>query len=181
MYFWSWHCFVCLWVLQLWPKFFHSILWKLKWWKHRNNKVPSRRHGLKRKWTPLCHPASQSPSTPTCPLNSSLLLNVLLHALLFYKPSQDTGTDGPVAACCPSGSCWHGKPLALCPYHHPQSLQEPKSVLAPRLNAEVQGPIWLLSCTVTVWHHWQQRESKIPHICHQTRFTTKSNQRTIVG
>ncbi|KAK5864893.1 hypothetical protein PBY51_016099 [Eleginops maclovinus] len=40
----------------------------------------------------------------------------------------------------PVGAAGMGGFLALCPYHHPQSQQEPKSVLASRLNAEVQGP-----------------------------------------
>lgn len=39
----------------------------------------------------------------------------------------------------PVGAAGMGGSLALCPYHHPQSLQEPKSALAPRLNGEVEG------------------------------------------
>lgn len=43
------------------------------------------------------------------------LLHLPLHALLSNEPSQDACTDGPAAACSPSGSCWHGRLLGPLP------------------------------------------------------------------
>lgn len=40
----------------------------------------------------------------------------------------------------PVGAAGMGGFLALCPCHHPQSQQEPKSELASGANAEVRGP-----------------------------------------
>lgn len=74
-------------------------------------------------------------------------LNLPFHTLL---PSQDAGPDGPAADCSPSGSCWQQGPLGPLPLPSFQSLNMgSESVLAFRLNATAQEPIWQRRCTVT--------------------------------
>lgn len=89
--------------------------------------------------TPLSLPHVPSPFPP-------LLLH---HALLSNESSQDACTDGPAAACYPSGSCWHGRLLGPLPII-PSLNRSPKSVLASKLNAEVQGPSQS-GCWATWW------------------------------
>lgn len=76
-------------------------------------------------------------------------LNVPFHTLLSSEPGQDAGPDGPTAACSPSGSCWQWGLLGPLPLPSFQSLNMgSESVLAFRLNAKAQEPIWQLRCTV---------------------------------
>ena len=108
-------------------------------------------------------------------MSPPLLLYRPLHALLSNERSQDACTDGPAAACSPSGGCWHGRlfgPLPLPSSPVPTGAQKCIGVQTECRGAGAE-PIWLLSCTVTSWHHWQQRERKIPHICHHTRVERK--------
>lgn len=99
------------------------------------------------------------------------------------SPPQDACTDGPTAAGSPSGSRWHGRLFGPLPLpSSPVCTGAQKCVGA---GTEWRGteaePIWPPSRMVTARQCWQQRERKIPHICHRTRFTTEPNQCTIVG
>ncbi|KAK5897163.1 hypothetical protein CesoFtcFv8_010250 [Champsocephalus esox] len=81
-------------------------------------------------------------------LSSSISIPFPFHTsppLLLYRPLHTLLFRTPVQMALQSllsqwGTAGMGGFLAPCPYHHPQSQQEPKSVLASRLNAEVQGP-----------------------------------------
>lgn len=97
-----------------------------QWWiitrQERKGKLTPRSY-------PGCHPFHMSPPVP-----------LSFHALLSVELRQDASTDGPAAACSPSGSCWHGKPLGPLPSSSFLT-GGPKSVLVFRLNAKVQEPI----------------------------------------
>lgn len=108
--------------------------------------------------TPLSLPHVPSPFPP-------LLLH---HALLSNESSQDACTDGPAAACYPSGSCWHGRLLGPLPII-PSLNRSPKSVLASKLNAEVQGPSQS-GCWATWWLPGAADTKETAHMSPRTRF-----------
>lgn len=152
-YFWDWHCFVLLRVLKLWPEF------STKFFESWNDEYSQDGTGLKvSKHLFVMQPLTSLPLAHV-PYFTPLLLYLPLHAPDSNAPSRDACTDGPAAACSPSGSSWHGRPfLARCLCHHPQSLQESKNKCTG-VQAECRGtqtePNWLLSCTATSWHSWQ--------------------------
>lgn len=58
---------------------------------------------------------------PHVPFIAALLLYLTLRGLLSNVPRQDACTDGPAAACSPSGSFWHG--MLFGPLPPPSSLR----------------------------------------------------------
>lgn len=100
-------------------------------------------------------------------------LKLPFHTLVSSEPVQDAGPDGPAAACSPSGSCWQQGLLGPLPLPSFQSLNMgSESVLAFRLNAKAQEPIWHLRRTV----HCLKNTTHMPH----AHTATKLNQRTAV-
>lgn len=165
-YFWDWHCFVLLRVLKLWPEF------STKFFESWNDEYSQDGTGLKvSKHLFVMQPLTSLPLAHV-PYFTPLLLYLPLHAPDSNAPSRDACTDGPAAACSPSGSSWHGRlfwPAASAII--PSRYRSPRiSVLASRPNVEVHR----LSQT-GCWAAQQppgtadNRETAKYHTCHYTR------------
>lgn len=141
VYFWSWHCSVRLGVSQLWPKYY-SVLWKQKRYEimeysHEGRGIKESKHLF------VIQPLTLLPHVPS----SFMSLYTPYFPMSPLRMPAQMALQQPAL---PVGAAGMGGFLALCPYHHPQSLQEPKSVLAPRLNGEVQRPSQS-GCWATWW------------------------------
>lgn len=85
----------------------------------------------------VIQPLTPLPRVPSIPPSSFMSLYTPYFPMSPLRMPAQMALQQPAL---PVGAAGMGGFLALCPYHHPQSLQEPKRVLAPRLNGEVQRP-----------------------------------------
>lgn len=114
-YFWDWHHFMFHWVFQRWPKFSTEFF---ESWNDATIEIMGYSQdsmGLKAsKHLFVIQPLTSLP--PAYVPYFTLLLHLPPYGLVFNAPSRDACTDGPAAACSPSGSSWHGRlfgPLPL--------------------------------------------------------------------